>query len=324
MLEPRSTDEPEPDPARPEMALDGGDLDEVLGGVRDRGSARGRELQREQLGDHLIGDEPDHASRSPGPGNPEVVARDGLDANRVLHPLGHFGPLDLVDRLARLEDDVRLEANEVGQHEQIGPVPGCDRAEAPEAMPLGRVVRGEDDGVLGSDSRGDRLSHHAVDVPRRCDVLGVAVVCAEGDVAGTELGDERQERLQIPRHRRLPDEEPHSRSQPFAAFLRGERLVVRADARRRVRVQLLSQHPGRVPVDVRPSCELELGELGLVTRDDAREVHHLREPEDSATAEEALEIAFAQRTPRRLERRGRNRGRRHEVEVERHLRARVE
>ena len=108
----------------------------------------------------------------------------------MLHPLRNLGPRDLADRPPRLEHGLGLEAHEVRQDEQVGLVTGCDRAHAPQAMPDGRVPGCEHDRVLGCDARGDRLPHHAVDVAVRGDVLGVAVVGAERDVGGSELGDE--------------------------------------------------------------------------------------------------------------------------------------
>ena len=170
-----------------------------------------------------------------------------------------------------------------------------------EPVPQRGMMRGHDDGVLGSDAGRDRLAHHAVHVPRVGDVLRVAIVRAEGDAPGPVLLDERQQRSQIPRHRRLADEKPHPRSQAFATFLDRERLVIGVDAGRRVRLEVASEQTGRVPVDVPRAVECELLELGGRAADDAGEVHHLREPEHPPAAHERLEIAGRQRPARRLE-----------------------
>ena len=226
---------------------------------------------------------------------------------------------DLVDLLAPLQDERRLEPLEVGEDEEVGLVAGRDRSQLVEPVPERRVVGPQDERVLGGDAERDRLAHHAVDVPVLGDVLGIAVVGAEGDAIRAELVHEREEGEQVARHRGLADEQPHPRAQPLAPLLERESLVVGADARRRVRVQLLARHPGRVAVHVLALLEEQLGELRLVPGDDAGEVHHLGDAEHPAAAQEALEVARGERAPRRLEGRGRDARRGHEVEVEREV-----
>ena len=114
----------------------------------------------------------------------------------------------------------------------------------------------------GVDAGRDRVAHHAVDVPAVDDVLRVAVVGAERDPAGPELRDERQERVEVARHRRLADEQPHPGAEPLASLLDCERLVVGADPRRGVCLQRLAEDAGRVAVDVLRALERELLELG--------------------------------------------------------------
>ena len=136
--------------------------------------------------------------------------------------------------------------------------------------------------------------------------------------------DERRKRGQVARHRRFTDQEPDAGAQPLSALLRCQRLVVGADPRRGVGVQLLPGDAGRVAVDVLGALQPELRELALVAGDHAREVHHLGEPEHAAAAQEALEVAVVQRAPRRLEARRGHARRRHEVDVERQVGAEVE
>ena len=173
-------------------------------------------------------------------------------------------------------------------------------------MPGRRIQRRADDGVLRRDACFDRLPHHSVDVAVVDDVVRVAIVGAERDQGRPELLHERDERLQVPRHRRLADQEPDARAKPFAALLECERLVVRADPGCGVRVQLLAVDAGRVAVDVLGAVEPELRQLALVAGDDAGEVHHLREAEHPPPAQERLEVAVVEGAPRRLERRGRH------------------
>ena len=176
--------------------------------------------------------------------------------------------------------------------------------------------RGHHERVLGRDAGADRVAHHPVDVAVLGDVLGVAVVGAEGDPARAELVHERQQRLQVARHRGLADQEPHPGAQPLAALVRGQRLVVGADARRRVRLQLLAEEPGRVAVDVGGALERELRELARAAADDAGEVHHLGEAEHAAATHQRLEVAGPSGAAWRLERRRRHARGRHEVDVE--------
>ena len=270
----------------------------------------------ERLGQDLIGDHPDHARLAALPGNREVAGGDVPHAHRVLDPLGHLHALDLAERKAALEHGVRHEALEVGQQEQVGLIAGCDRAQVREAVPGGRVEGRHHERILGRDPGGDGVAHHRVDVAVLGDVLGLAVVGAEGDPAGAVLPGKRKQGVQVPRSRGLADQEPHPCAQPLSALLDRERLVVGTDPGRGVGVQRPARHAGRVPVHVLGSGQCELGQLVRVAGDDAGKVHHLGEADHPAPAQQALEIAGRERSPRRLElRRGHARGG-HEVDVQ--------
>ena len=173
-----------------------------------------------------------------------------------------------------------------------------------QTVPERRMKRSHDESVLGRDACGDGLSHHPVDVAVVCDVFRVAVVRAERDAAGAELGHEREQVEQVPSHRRLSDQKPHPGAQALAPLFDGQRFVVRADARGGVRLQLLAENAGRMAVDVSSAVEAELLELGGRACDDAGVVHHLREPENASPAHEGLEITGDERSPGRFECRG--------------------
>ena len=156
-----------------------------------------------------------------------------------------------------------------------------------------------------------------------CDVLGLAIVGAERDPVRPVLGEQRQER------RRFRAAEPSRisshmpRAQPLAALLDRVRLVVGADAGRRVRVRApRPSDAGRVPVDV--LGERELRELGVARADHAGEVHHLGEADHAPAAQQRVEVAGVS------SRRGDSNGdagharRRHEVDVERQPFGRVD
>ena len=164
-------------------------------------------------------------------------------------------------------------------------------------------MRGHEHGVLGRDTCRNRLADHPVDVARVGDVLGIAIVRAEGDAPRAVLLHQRQQRVQVARHRRLADEQPHPGPQALAPLLHRERFVVRVDAGGRVCLELAPEESGRMPVDMASTVERELLEFAGSTGDDAGEVHHLRETEHPAPAHQRLEVTRRQRSPRRLERR---------------------
>ena len=156
------------------------------------------------------------------------------------------------------------------------------------------------------------------------DVLGIPVVRAESHSRRAELLDEREEVDQIPRHRRLADQEPHARAQSLPTLFDRPRLVVGADAGGGVRIELPAQHAGCMPVDVLGALERELLELGGIAGDHAREVHHLGQADHAAAPEQTLEIAGRQRSARRLVRRRGHARRGHEEDVERQAGADIE
>jgi hypothetical protein len=235
----------------------------------------------------------------------------------VLHPLRHVRARDLLHRSPRLEHELGLEPLEVGEEEHVGLVAGGDRAEVREPVPRRGVQGRDDEGVLRRDPGGDGLAHHRVDVPLLRDVLRLAVVRAERDPMRAVLAQERKERVQVPRGRRLADQEPHSGAKPLSALLERVRLVIGADPGGGVRVQRLADDARGVAVDVSRGSERELLELVRVAADDAGEVHHLREAEHAPPSEEPVEVSRRQRPARALELRRGDGGRRHEEHVQR-------
>ena len=81
------------------------------------------------------------APRPPCQGIRNSSGAERADAHRVPHPVGHVGARDLGDRPARLEHDVRDEALQVGEEQQVGLVAGRDRAEVGEPVPERRAER---------------------------------------------------------------------------------------------------------------------------------------------------------------------------------------
>ncbi len=228
----------------------------------------------------------------PSHGMAKSFAAVGCDPHRVPHPFRHLGGGELLHRRAALEDEVGLEALEVGQEQQVGHVAGRDGAVLPQAVPERRVDRPHHERVLGGDAELDRAADDVVHVPLLGDVLGLAVVGAEGEPVRPELRDERDERLEVPRGGRLPHQHPHPRAEALAPLLGRVALVVGADACCRVGLQAGPEETGRVPVHVR-RLEPELLELVRVAGDDAREIHHLGEADHAPPAKEPLQVADA-------------------------------
>ena len=219
-------------------------------------------------------------------------------------------------RRPRLRTSSGRNVSRSGRSRRSADVPGRDGSVLREPVPERGMERRHQDRVRRVDSRGDRVAHHAVHVAVVGDVLGVAVVGAERDPVRPVLAHEREQRLQVARHRRLADEQPDARAKALAPLLDGQHLVVRTDARGGVRLQRIAEHAGCVPVDVLRSLERELRQLGVVTGDDAGEVHHLRQAEHALAAHERFEVAQLEGPPRRLEGRGWDARRRHEEDLE--------
>ena len=72
-LKPEAADEAEPDPARPEMALDHRDLGEITRRIGEREPVLRAQLLDERLGDDLPRDEPDHPGPAALPRHLEVL-----------------------------------------------------------------------------------------------------------------------------------------------------------------------------------------------------------------------------------------------------------
>jgi len=92
------------------------------------------------------------------------------------------------------------------------------------------------------------------------------------------LEDEREQVAQVARVGRLAQQHPQSAAPSGERLLMRRRLVVGADARRDVGVEIAREHARRVAVGG-PAAEQQLGQLRGVAGHDGREVHHLRDPE---------------------------------------------
>ena len=240
----------------------------------------------------------------------------------MTHPVRHGCARPLGDRSPVLQHHLRYEPLEIGEHEDVGAVPRRDRAEALQTVPQRGIQRRADQRVLGRDAVRDRVPDHAVQMAVVGDVLRLPIVGAEGDPSRAVLGEQRQERLQVAGCGGLADQQPHPGAQALSPLLRRVRLVVGADPGGCVRIERPAEHAGSVTVDV--LCQRELRELRRRTADHPGEVHHLREADHPAPAEQRIEVARSQVAPRRLEPRRRDTRRGHEIDIERDVGADVD
>ena len=152
-LQPRARHEAEPDPARREVPLDDRDLREVVLGARDRVPAFDDGLALERLGHDLIrrrGRSRASSLRSTGSRSPTArPVRSGRTGAPTRGP-----PRRGTSSIGRpsLQHRRRLEAHEVGEEQEIGDVPGRDRAVLGEAVPDGGMVRCHEQRVLRGDA----------------------------------------------------------------------------------------------------------------------------------------------------------------------------
>ena len=121
-------------------------------------------------------------------------------------------------------------------------------------------------------------------------VLGLAVVGAEGDPRGAELLHEREQRTEVSRAGGLADQEPEPGPEPLpplfdCAWLHG-RSEFRPPYRRSAPCRRGPARPSTCFAPSRPSFA-----SSLLVADDAGEVHHLGQPGDPSPAEEALQVA---------------------------------
>ena len=124
----RAGDEAEPDPAGREVPFDDGDLGEAGLGVGDRPAVDDDGLANERLRHDLILDQPDRADRlrSHGIAKSQAVTGRTRTVCRTHSGTGTDGTSIGRPRLRTTSGTNLLE---VGEHEEIGLVPGRDRTE---------------------------------------------------------------------------------------------------------------------------------------------------------------------------------------------------
>ena len=128
-LETGPRDEAAADPAGREVTLDDGDLREVTVDRGDRDPSEIAGSSDDRLGDDLILDQPDRAGvPTVRHGIAKSAGESGAMRRAAAPSRGSRRARPSSMPAAALQHDVRLEAHEIGQHEQVCAVAGCDRA----------------------------------------------------------------------------------------------------------------------------------------------------------------------------------------------------
>ena len=260
------------------MALDDRHLGDVVGRIGDAFVAPGRHRLADVIGDDAAGRHADHREFACRAGNAEIGRADDTHLDAV--------ETDRRDRLARREQrivddaagrDHRLHRAllEVADQNDIGAAAGRDHAAVLEAEGIGRrPARGAID-VVQRPAEGNQRAHHVVEVALLGDVERVAIVGAQAAHARRILVEDLGERMQVLGHRALADEHGEALLQLLAAVLGNGGLVVGANARGEIAVEVVAAHQRRMAVDMAVLEGDELVEDVVAARQNAGKVHEL-------------------------------------------------
>ena len=152
----------------------------------------------------------------------------------------------------------------------------------------------------------DQPPDHVVEMAFLRDIERVAIVSTQRHERGSVLVHQPLQRLQILGNGALADQHAHALGKLFAGLARVRRLMVGADAGGEVAVQIEPGEKRRMPVDMSALEGRELGDDGIVRRQNAREIHELGKADHLGMVDERQQISDFQPRARGLER-----GRRH-------------
>ena len=123
----------------------------------------------------------------PSHGISEVVRSDRLDADTVVDPLGDCDLRDRGRGRPAFKTRSGTKSLEIREHEEVRLVAGSDGPQMVETVPERRIQGGDHEGVRRGNPECDSIPDERVHVPVVGNVLGLAVVRAEGDPARAEL-----------------------------------------------------------------------------------------------------------------------------------------
>jgi hypothetical protein len=240
------------------VAVDAGELEQVAVGIGHHlAVAQGRQ-RLERLGHHLARQRPQHPHAPPGGGGRDRSARGrrgraGARCRATGRPRATVGAWPRRPRgpprprrtaapprrpAPVAQDPRHPEGREVVDDEQVGEVAGRDRAAARQPVVAGGVPGAAAHGVHRVDAGADRPPHQHVDGPLGEQVVRQAVVGDEADPVGVARRHERQQRVEVARHRALAHHEEGAGGELLAPLGEAGALVVRADAGGEVGLQV--------------------------------------------------------------------------------------
>jgi hypothetical protein len=175
-------------------------------------------------------------------------------------------------------------------HHQIGPP--ARRHQPPVVQP--ENARGGDAGhAIGRQRRGaqrDGGAYRMVEVAFLGDVERVPVVGAEGEEGRVPLRDDRRQRMQVLRHRAFAHQNLHALGELLQRLFGGGGLVVGADARTKIAVEVEPTQQRRMPVDAAPLKRRKLGHHAGIAAQHAGKIHHLRQPQHPGVTGERQQV----------------------------------
>ena len=264
------------------VAGDDGHLDDVLGAVDRHGPVPHRQGQGEMAGDDLAFDDADDRHRRSGCRDPEILGGHGarlhaVEADRRHRRPAHIGAV--VDGNAAGEDGRDCAGFEIVQQHDVGPLARRDHAAVPEAEGGRRGQRRRT--IDGERRHAERNGgpDDEVEMAFFGNVEGIAVIGAEGEEGGGLERQERGEGMQVFRDRALADQHGHALADLFQGFVGGGRLVVGANARARIGIEIEAADERRMAVDLPIGKGLDLGQAIRVAADEAGHVHEFGEAE---------------------------------------------
>ncbi len=219
------------------------------------------------------------------------------------HRAGHDGAV-AGHQPAALVDPRGSEPRERVEAEDVGLIARPEGAELGEAVVLGRVERGQDEGVYFAHPGLDGQLDAVVEVPRLEQGVRLTIVAAEGDVVGAVGQHGGDEVTEILTGRSLADEDPHTLAPLLLGLCELGALVVGLHARCEVRIEQGARESGGVTVDPAAAGGSDAGQHLGITGDHAGEVHDLGHPDGRVLVEQGGDIGGEQLGARALEGRG--------------------
>ena len=183
---------------------------------------------------------------------------------------------------------------EIIEQHKIGAPAGRDKPAVAQAK---GARGGNAGGAVGGERRRAkfyRRADHEIEMAFLKNIEGVAVIGAEGDEGRIALGDDRGERMQVFRHRPLPDQRMHALRQFLQRLFGARRLMVGADAGGKIAVEVKPAQQRRVSVYVAALEQREFCQHIGRARQHAGKIHEFGEADDPLVLHQRREVGRLQ------------------------------